>query len=405
MANTLLRPPRLRSREEEGERRATWLELFYDLIFVVAVGQLGHYLAEHVTWSGVGGFVLMFVPLWWTWIGTTFYASRFDTDDIVDRLATLAAIFAAVVMAANVSHALGDGAVGFALGYVAARLVLVVQYTVAGHFVPEARPLTDRFARGFVLGAAIWVISVFVPDPWRYGLWVVGVAVDIGTPLFAGQLHSKIAPSLKHLPERFGLFVLIVLGEGIAATVRASEGQDWGLSLVLAAASGLLVAFSLWWIYFEYTDGEPLKAALDRGKIGIYNLWLYTHLPLVIGLTAAGVGVEHVVASVGGKPLPAEDRWLLCGAVALCWLAIGVIQLIFNTLDPRLNSYRRLLYRSGSAVAALLLAAFGGGLAALPLLATLAAICVVQVVLDVLRAVADPHDDAALGDAEGASEV
>ncbi len=405
MANILLRPPRLRNHEEEDERRATWLELFYDLIFVAAVEQLGRYLAEHATLSGVGGFVLLFVPLWWTWIGTTFYASRFDTDDIVDRLATLAAIFAVVVMAANITHALGDGAVGFALGYAAARLILVVQYTVAGHFVAEARPLTNRFVRGFAVAAAIWIVSAFLPPPWDYGLWVVGVVVDIGTPLFAGRLHSKIAPSLRHLPERFGLFVLIVLGEGVAATVRASEGRELGLPLGLAAACGLLIAFSLWWIYFEYTDGEPLKAALDAGKIGIYNLWLYTHLPLVIGLTAAGVGVEHVVASAAGKPLAAEDRWLLCAAVALCWLAIGVIQLIYNTFDPRLNSYRRLLYRSGSAVAALLLAAFGDELAALPLIAGLAAICVVQVVLDVLRAVADPHDDAALGDAEGASEV
>lgn len=163
MARRLWQPPRLRiSEENETGRSATWLELFYDLIFVVAIAELGHNLSGHLTLPGFLGFAALFVPVWWCWVGATFYATRFDTDDAGHRLLTLLQMAIISTLAVNVHHALGETSVGFALSYAAARGVLVIQYLIAGYHVPVARELTTWYARGFSISVVFWVVSVFL---------------------------------------------------------------------------------------------------------------------------------------------------------------------------------------------------------------------------------------------------
>ena len=123
----LLLPPRLRTLEQtSGARHATWLELFYDLVFVVIVAELAHKLAEDVSWRGVGEFAALFVPVWWAWIGMTFYADRFDTDDTVHRLLFAAQMLAVGALAINVHHGIGDTYTGFVLAYFAYCAFLVL---------------------------------------------------------------------------------------------------------------------------------------------------------------------------------------------------------------------------------------------------------------------------------------
>ncbi len=376
-------PPRLRvSKSSAEERHATWLELFFDLVFVVAVSQLAQNLNRDVSLSGFLNFVTLFVPVWWAWIGAAFYATRFDTDDLGYRLLTLGQMLAIAALSVNVHDGLGKSSAGFALSYAAVRGVLILQYLRAGWHVVTARPLTTRYIYGFSVAAVIWLVSAFVPIPMRFVLWVLGLTLDMATPLSAWQLHAQLPPDTSHLLERFGLFTLIVLGESIAAVINGIAIQPWNLWSGIAAAFGLVLAFSLWWIYFDYIDDAAILATRVPRRIWLFEVWLYTHLLLVIGLTATGVGVQNTVLNASYLVLPGGARWLLCSAVAIYLLALGVIYLT-NISTKRKRRYQlQSLYRIGAAAIFLVLAISGAELLPVVLLGLVTLICAAQVVQD-----------------------
>ncbi|NMG19350.1 low temperature requirement protein A [Brasilonema bromeliae] len=379
---SFIEPPRLRIGEDsEEERRATWLELFYDLVFVVAVSQLAHYLHDHVSLSGVLGFVALFIPVWWSWIGTTFYANRFDSDDVTHRLLTAVQMLAIAGLAVNVHHGLSESCTGFALSYALGRVVLVVEYVRAGWHIPTARPLTNRYATGFTIAAVLWVISGFVPIPWRFVFWTLGLIIDFATPLSARKLQLELPPHSSHLPERFGLFTMIVLGEAIVAVVDGVSEQNWDVLTVIAAVFGLCIAFSLWWVYFDNLGGTPIQKARTEGRVTIFNVWLYTHLPLVMGIVAAGVAVELVLLSKPMLALSDAVRWLLCGSIALCYLGLGIL----HRIGVIRYCKSRAKFRIGAAPIILAIALFGKDLLPVAVIGLVALVCAVQVVQDVTQ--------------------
>ncbi len=180
--------------------------------------------------------------------------------------------------------------------------------------------------------------------------------VDFTTPIGAGRLHSQLAPHPGHLPERFASFILIVLGEAIAGAVMGLTRHAWSFQSGLTAALGLSLAFSLWWAYFDNIDGAAIRAARAQGRIWLYQGWLYAHLPLVIGLAAAAVGVQYAIACPQNLLLPPSERWLLCGAAGLVLLSIGFIQLVIDVSRNEIQKIR-LACRFGGAAAALMLGA------------------------------------------------
>lgn len=379
----LLQPPRLRIGEESEQehRHATWLELFYDLVFVVAVSQVAHNLYEDVSLSGFLGFGFLFMPIWWAWIGTTFYSNRFDSDDIGHRLLTGLQMVAIAALAVNIHHALSDSSGGFALAYAAGRAVLVVEYLRAAKHIPSARGLANRYATGFAIAAAIWLLSVFVPAPQRFVIWVLGLIVDFATPLTARKLQAGLPPHLEHLPERFGLFTIIVLGEAIIAVVDGVSEQKWDVSSAFCAVLGFAIAFCLWWIYFENIDGSALRSAGSSGRLEVFQVWLYGHLPLVIGLAAAGVGVEHIIMGKTGAALLAPERWLLCGSVALCLLALGLL----HRTGVIFRCKVRTKYRVGAAIVLVVVAVVGVGWSPLLVVGVVGLVCATQVVQDLYQ--------------------
>lgn len=373
-----LQPPRLRV-GEEAPRHATWLELFYDLVFVVAVSQLAHNLSGDTSIVGFAGFVALFVPVWWAWIGATFYANRFDSDDVSRRLLMGVQMLAIAALAVNVHHGLSDTSVGFALSYVVARVVLIGEYLRAGRSIPSARALTTHYATGFAIAAALWLISVFVPIPIRFGLWAIALLIDFITPITGIKHQRNLLPDLEHLPERFGLFTIIVLGEAIIAVVNGVSEMEWDGTSEIAAALGFVCAFCLWWIYFENVGSAALRAASETGRIRVFQVWLYGHLPLVIGLAAAGVGVEHLVLTKGRLSTP--DRWLLCGSVALCFLALALLHrtgVIFLCKS-------RTRHRIGAAIVLLVLAIAAVNWSPVAIALAVAIVCVSQVGLDLYQ--------------------
>lgn len=368
-------PPRLRSSEHGDEgRRASWLELFYDLAYVVTVAALAERLADGLTPLGLLQFVALFLPVWWSWSGVTFYNDRFDTDDLWHRVATLLQMLGAVLLALNVGTAFASP--GFALSYAFVRAVLVADYLRVARAVPTAAPLAWRYAAGFGLAALLWMAGAFLPQPLGLLVWGIALLVDLGTPLTAHRAQAKLPVHRSHLPERIGLFTILVLGEGVGAVVGGGAGVQLSWTSGVAGALGLSLAFSLWWIYFANLDARLVRRTRVAGQV-----WFYAHFPLVMGIAAAAVGVEALVA--------AEDhgfgemaRWTMGGAVALCLAAMGTIHLA--TLAPvdsganRLRAWARLV----SAAAVLGVTAIGGAFPPLAFGGMVTLVALAQIVLD-----------------------
>ena len=207
----LFEPPRIR-RPDEGERPTTWLEFFFDLVFVVAVDQVARRLQHEVSGHDAIVYFALYAPVWWAWVGFVLYTDRFGTDDLGDRLLTLLQIGAVIVIAAAASEATGDRAPAFAAAYGAFRLLLAVRYAIAAHYVREARRECARESAGFALAAMIWIASAFVSPPWRFWMWGAGLGVDVLTPFASPRMHQIVPPDAGHIEERFGTFINITFG-------------------------------------------------------------------------------------------------------------------------------------------------------------------------------------------------
>lgn len=384
MTRAIFHPPKLRREEcEEGERSATWLELFFDLIFVVAIAQLAHNFQQEFSFIGLAKLAVLFVPVWWCWIGATFYDTRFDNDGLVDRLITLMQMAIAASMAANIHHALDNSSIPFALSYIAFRAVLVCQYLHAGYYVPQARHLTNWYAGGFAISLVFWLASLFVPLPWRFVLWGLGLIIDFVAPLTAGARVAKVPPNMAHTTERIGLFTIIVLGESIVAVVGGVSGKEWTPMSIAIALLGLSIAFSFWWMYFDTVDESPLHA-MKKGKMKVALIWLYSHLPLAVGLTATGVGVEKMIHGLGNESAMVE-KVLFCLAVALCLFILS--DLHWTSCELGKTKCKKILtyYRLGAAAFVLTLAFASSFLSSLMVITLVAFACTIQIVLDIFN--------------------
>ncbi|PSB10785.1 low temperature requirement protein A [Pleurocapsa sp. CCALA 161] len=384
MTRVIFQPPKLRLEEcEDGERKVTWLELFFDLIFVVAIAQLAHNFHGDFSLVGLAKLGILFIPVWWCWTGAVFYDTRFNNDGLIDRLITLIQMAISASLAANIHHGLSTSSMGFALSYIAFRALLICQYLHAGYHVPQARLLTNWYTVGFSLSLLFWLASVFVPLPWRLVLWGVGLIIDFATPLSAGQRVAKVPPNLAHITERIGLFTIIVLGESIVSVVGGVSELVWTPTSIAIALLGLSIAFSFWWMYFDTVDESPLHA-MRVGKMIVALTWLYSHLPLAVGLTATGVGVEKMISGLDSDATRGE-KVLFCLAVALCLMILS--NLHWTSCELGQTKCKKILtyYRLGAAAFVLTLAFACNFLSSLVVITLVAFACGIQIVLDIFN--------------------
>ena len=375
-----IRPPRLRTAEEE-ERSATWLELFYDLVFVAAVAALGVHLAGDSSATGWISYAAYFALVWWLWASHTFYADRFDTDDLVYRLLAGSQMVAIAFLAASILSEDGFSTVVFAAAYAFVRVVLVALYARVHRHVPQARRLVLGYMRGFGVAATIWTASIFVPDPARFWLWGIALIIDLVTPFAVRKEQAAVPLDVSHLPERFGLFTILVLGETVVAVTVAMGHVDWQWATTIAGAFGIIVAISIWWIHFDNVDGFVVRR---RGQKTDWRptVWIYSHFPLALGIGTLAVGVEHViVAADAGHEYHADERWILAIGAAIAFAAMASIESASAPRqDPKVR--RRILgNRLGAVVASLLVGAVGLGPTAT--IGLVALVCAIQVTADV----------------------
>jgi low temperature requirement protein LtrA len=368
-------PPRLRTLEgdAEDERHATWLELFFDLVFVVAIAQLADGLAEDPSVRGFLIFAGLFVAVWWAWVGYTFYADRFDTDDPPHRVLMIVGMFVVAVLASVIPGAFHGETASFALAYAGVRVVVVLLNARAWWHLPAARPLLNVYIPAFSVSIAIFLVSVAVEPPFRYWLWAVALAVDLGAPLASHERIRQVPIHASHIPERVGLFTIIVFGESILGVVIGTTTVSWGLESGAAAALGFAIAGALWWIYFDYVDSSIVKRTITAGQT-----YLYAHLPLLVGLAALGAGIKLAIKATEETGLTNEVSWIIDGGVALFMLSVAVVHLVTTHSRRDVDLWLRL----GTAFLALGLGAIGADLGIVPLLAILAAALALQVVVE-----------------------
>lgn len=373
MKVTAIRPPRLRTADTDEERKVTWTELFYDLVFVVAVAGLGARLLEDPTIRGAAVFTGLFVPLWWAWVGFTFYADRYDTDDLGQRTLAVAQMVAIALMAASISGDETQSLIGFALAYVAARAILIVMYLRARRHVPETSRLVTGYVQGMSVAAAVWLVSVFVPEPFRYVLWAVGLLIDGYNVYRVRRIQATVPLDVAHLPERFGLFTILVLGESIAAIVAGLGHEGWNAGPAVTAVLAVLVAAGLWWVYFDNLDGTVVRRRAEQKTAWKPTVWIYGHLPLVIGLMATAIGLESAVIGAGGHDWPVNERWLLIAGVGGALVGMAIIEVATERADNAVSRLKARWRVGGGLVTVVigLLGAVTGPLATVALLATL----------------------------------
>jgi low temperature requirement protein LtrA len=382
--------------DDVEHRHATSLELFFDLVFVVAVAQLSHKLVSDHSAEGFLRFVAIFVPVWWAWVGFTFYATRYESDDALYRLMWLTAMLAAAAMAVSIPEAFGDDAAAFAISYAVVRTTLVILYLIARRRVPDAREASTYLATGFAAGALLWFASAFVDEPLRFWLWGAGMAIEILIPLFGGRFLSRATVHPWHLPERFGLFMIIVLGESVAAVVVGTAGVDWHWDSAVVACLAFVAAASIWWSYFDFTAWSGsfgLLSSEHRARLA-RDIYSYGHFPVVVGLTMLGAGTELAIEATGHGHLESGARWALCGGVALYLITIS----LFYTGMTRTVRAGLWWPRLGAASLAIALAVGGGDLDPVLLVGLLAAGLVAHLVLEILTAeVLDEPSDGPFG--------
>ena len=326
-----LRPPQLRTlAADQGERHATWLELFFDLVFVISIAEVVHTLEDYRSLGDVLGTAGLFVAVWWAWVGYTVYADRFDTDDLLHRALVLAGMVAVVAMALSVHDALHGGSARFALAFVAVRGIVLLLNARARRHAADARPLLNLYLTAFAFGASLWLLSVFVPEPARYVLWGVALVIELSAPWVGRRQIAKAPIHASHLVERFGLFTLIVLGESVISVAQGAADVDWTAATVAAAMAGFLVVVCLWWLYFDRLDDGAIRSVL-RGLV-----WNYAHLPLLAGLVSVAVGTEFAIREAATGQLERATTLALGGGTAVYLLSAVVIGLAIRSRPDRM---------------------------------------------------------------------
>lgn len=316
--------PALRTDEEDDLHRAvTWLELFFDLVFVVVIASLAHGFAADLSVHGLVSYLWMFLAVWWVWNAMTYYVERFESDGLENRFFLFLTMIPVAGLAIHAHHGLGDNYIGFALSYLLARSINMGMWIRAGIHVPEFRPVSNRFMSGFLVAAIIIIVSFFVDKSLIPYFWGIALTVDILTPSFTVKQQQHLPKiSSSKLPERMGLLTIIVLGETVAGVIKGmSENHHLAGIDFLNGILGLWLGFSLWWIYFDFIARRP-----PHYHVGIAMAWTYLHLFLNICITSTGIGILAVFNEITNSTGDTVPQLLLIMSLGLSLIFIGLLE-------------------------------------------------------------------------------
>ncbi|WP_460798593.1 low temperature requirement protein A [Microbacterium sp. GXF0217] len=278
----------------EPHRTASTLELFFDLVFVVAISvasaQLHHALSAGHFVHGITSFAMVFFAIWWAWMNFTWFATSFATDDWLYRVLTFVQMGGVLILAAGIPAAFehGDFLIPV-VGYIVMRIAMIAQWLRASRADGPLRAVTRRYAAGIGVAQLLWVGFLFIPAPFQIAAFVLCALIEISVPVFAEHRH-RTPWHPHHITERYGLFTLIVLGESLLASANAIVGaleevESLG-PLISIAALTLIVTAALWWIYFWPPHHSAISSFRRSLRYG------YVHYFVFAAAAAFSAGIE-----------------------------------------------------------------------------------------------------------------
>ena len=358
------------------EARVTPLELFFDLVFVLALTQCTALMSHYPTWQGLAQGMLVLGVMWWSWVGYAWLTSVVDPEEGAVRLAMFAAMAAFLVVALCVPGAFGSEALLLACAYFVVRFAQIGLFVIASRDDPGLRHSVVGLAISTGVGTGLLVLASALDGFAQGAVWALALALDMGGPLLIDSSGWRLVPG--HFAERHGLIVIIALGESIVAIgVGAQAGVDVGV--VVAATLGVVVAGALWWLYFDIVAlvAERRLSNAPEGRVRneiARDSFSYLHFPMVAGIVLLALGLKKTLAHVE-DPLKVVPAFAMLGGTAIYLLA----HVAFRWRNVHRFSVQRL------AVAVLLVALVPAAIE-LPALATLAIMSAILVALIVYEA-------------------
>jgi len=340
----------------------TPLELFFDLVFVLALTQCTALMYQHPTWEGLAQGMLVLGVLWWSWTGYAWLTSVVDPEEGAVRIAMFAAMAGLLIVAICVPEAFDSLALEFALAYGVVRAGHIALFMLASRDDPALRHSTVGLAGGTAVGVGLLISASLFDGLAQAAVWSLALLLDMAEPFFFGSAGWKLVPG--HFAERHGLVIIIALGESIVAIGAGAEAHLTA-GIAAAAVLGVTVAAALWWTYFDVValvSARRLARApegQERNELA-RDSYSYLHFPMVAGIILFALGMKKTLGAVS-DPLDIELAFALLGGVA--FYLLGLVAFRFRHIHS-INRQRLLL---GVALFGLLPAAVE-----LPALATLA---------------------------------
>jgi low temperature requirement protein LtrA len=361
----------------EAHRAATPLELLFDLTFVVAFGvaadQLAHYLAQGEVWSAVGAFAFATFAVSWAWINYSWFASAYDTDDWVFRLATMVQMVGVIVLALGLQQAFASIVHGDTLdngvmvaGYVVMRVPMVFLWAQVARDDPEHRSAAWAYMSTISVAQVFWVVLAIIdlPIDTTFAIAVLLLALEMSGPWIAEHRYGGTPWHARHIAERYGLLVIITLGEGILGTVASINAvvhgsSGWTVTAAVVAIAGIGLIFATWWTYFAIPWADVLERHRERSFV-----WGYGHIVLFGALAAIGAGLHAAALYLDRSTVLNELGTVLCTVVPVA-IYIVVLYGLYASFTRHLDPFHLWLLGGSAAVLALsvVLAALGVSIA------------------------------------------
>lgn len=293
-----------------GHAPVSYLELFFDLVFVFAITQLSHSLLHHLSWLGLAEVTLLFLAVWWAWIYTTWITNWANPDRLPVRILLLVIMVLSLAMAAAVPQAFGPAGAVFAGSYVAIQLgrTVCMLLLMRGESADRARNMA-RIAAWFACALPFWIGGILASEHARIGWWLAALAIEYAGPMVMFRTPGLGAStgndwdiSGTHMAERCALFMIIALGEGIVVTGSAFAGEPMTGERTTAFLIAFIFAALLWWLYFDIGAERGSRMMSNHSDVGrlARNAYTYLHMPIVLGVVISAVGDGLLLNEAGG---------------------------------------------------------------------------------------------------------
>jgi low temperature requirement protein LtrA len=315
-------------RAPEREQRVTPLELFFDLVFVFAITQVTQLMSRDPTWVGIGHGLLVLAALWWLWTGYAWLTNMLEPEEGLVRAGMFAAMAAMFLVALAVPRAFGAEAMVFGIAYLVVRLINLALYAIAAWGDRDLLRRLTRYAGTEMIGPLIIIAAAASDDRWRAVFWLVAMATIYSSAVIGRGRGANISPG--HFAERYGLVVIIALGESVIALGVAAAEVPLTIGISSAAILGILIIVALWWSYFDVFAVMAHRQLVGRGGAEQAQLardyYRYLHLPMIAGIVLFALGLEATIEHVD-QPLAPVSAVALCGGLALYFLTHVVMRI------------------------------------------------------------------------------